>query len=366
MKTRLLTGILLSLNMPFFAKADISISLPQDSGLDYIQYYYAPINQYANAKSRSERGLVVDSVKVENSKAMIKIPENSGNYMFGCEIASHDISLYGTPNDNISLNIESINPFDYILGGSPLADAMNDLNKLSNPVMNKFYAASPEQRQNPEYMQNIVNEYNIVQTDFILADPQGLAAPIALMNLEGNDFIANYEKNEKNFTSSIVFPLIKQQYDREKRNQELEKKQQALQSGEMDAPNFTLKDLEGKEISLSDFRGKWVILDFWGSWCPWCIKGFPELKETYEEYKKELEVIGIDCNESEADWRAGVKKYELPWVNVYNPSDSNVTSEYGVQGYPTKAIVDPEGKIRNITVGHDPNFFTILKDLMGK
>ncbi len=142
--------------------------------------------------------------------------------------------------------------------------------------------------------------------------------------------------------------------------------QQALASGEVEAPNFTLKDLEGKDVSLSDFRGKWVILDFWGSWCIWCIKGFPELKEAYEKYKDELVIIGIDCNEGETEWRAGVAKYELPWVNVYCPKDNTLTAEFGVQGFPTKAIVDPEGKIRNITTGHNPEFFTALANLLGK
>ncbi len=47
------------------------------------------------------------------------------------------------------------------------------------------------------------------------------------------------------------------------------------------APEFTLEDINGKNFSLSDLKGKWVILDFWGSWCHWCMKGFPALKEAY-------------------------------------------------------------------------------------
>lgn len=134
----------------------------------------------------------------------------------------------------------------------------------------------------------------------------------------------------------------------------------------VEAPNFTLKDLDGKDVSLSDYRGKWVILDFWGSWCPWCIKGFPELKEAYAKYGDELVVIGIDCRESEEKWREGVKEYELPWVNVYNPENSNLTNEYNIQGYPTKFIIDPDGFIANMTIGHDPSFFVALESLLGR
>lgn len=157
-----------------------------------------------------------------------------------------------------------------------------------------------------------------------------------------------------------------QDESKEARRKALELKLETLQSGTVDAPGFTLKDLEGKDVSLSDFKGKWVILDFWGSWCPWCIKGFPELKEAYEKYAGQLEIIGIDCRESKEDWKAGVEKYQLPWINVYNPEGSELTNEYAVPGFPTKVIVNPEGKISNITVGHDPAFFEVLAKLLGK
>lgn len=164
----------------------------------------------------------------------------------------------------------------------------------------------------------------------------------------------------------ITNPINAQEESQDARLQEIEKKLEMMESGDFTAPNFTLKNLEGQDVSLEDFRGKWVILDFWGSWCPWCIKGFPELKEAYSKYGDELVIIGIDCRESEEEWRAGVEKYELPWVNVYNPQDSNLTEEYNIPGYPTKFIIDPQGIIRNVTIGHDPEFFDALTKFMGK
>lgn len=129
------------------------------------------------------------------------------------------------------------------------------------------------------------------------------------------------------------------------------------------APNFTLKDLRGKEVSLSDFKGKWVVLDFWGSWCKWCVIGIPEMKKAYEKYHpKGLEIIGIDCNEPQEAWREAVERYELPWVHLYNPDGrgKGITAEYEIQGYPTKVIVDPDGFIYDIVIGEDPVFYEIL------
>lgn len=130
------------------------------------------------------------------------------------------------------------------------------------------------------------------------------------------------------------------------------------------APQFTLNDINGAPLSLSDLKGKWVILDFWGSWCPWCIKGFPSLKEAYKEYAGKVEILGIDCRDSQQVWKDAVKKYELPWLQVYCPDDSDLLQKYEIQGFPTKFIIDPEGNIANVTIGEDPEFFNILKGLV--
>ena len=133
------------------------------------------------------------------------------------------------------------------------------------------------------------------------------------------------------------------------------------------APDFTLNDLNGKPLTLSSLRGKYVILDFWGSWCGWCIKGFPRMKEYYQKYAGKFEILGIDCNDPEERWKAAVEKYELPWLHVYTPrSEIKVLQQYEIQGFPTKIIVDPDGKIVKIIEGEDPAFYTFLDQLFGK
>ncbi len=158
-------------------------------------------------------------------------------------------------------------------------------------------------------------------------------------------------------------PLYQSLIDRLEEQAKREEEAQKLQAAGRQAPDFTLNDINGKPLALSSLRGKYVILDFWGSWCGWCIKGFPEMKNYYKKYSGKFEILGVDCNDSEQKWKDAVKKHELPWLHVYNPNDSKVLADYGVQGFPTKIIIDPQGKIVKTIVGEDPAFYTLLDEL---
>ena len=132
------------------------------------------------------------------------------------------------------------------------------------------------------------------------------------------------------------------------------------------APDFTLEDINGNALSLSSLKGKYVILDFWGSWCGWCIRGIPSMKEYYAKYAGKFEILGIDCNETQEKWKAAVKKYELPWLHVYCTRESNVFIDYAIEGFPTKIVVGPDGNIVKTIIGEDPAFYEFLDELFGK
>lgn len=129
------------------------------------------------------------------------------------------------------------------------------------------------------------------------------------------------------------------------------------------APDFTLNDIHGKPFALSSLRGKYVVLDFWGSWCHWCIKGMPQMKEYYAKYGDRLEVVGIDCEDTDTKWKAAVKAHGLPWVHVYAPKDSPVVTQYAVKGFPTKIVIDPEGTILKVVEGENNTFYKFLDGL---
>ena len=147
------------------------------------------------------------------------------------------------------------------------------------------------------------------------------------------------------------------------RQQEMQNK--TLPMGSM-APEFTLNDIKGQPFSLSSLRGKYVVLDFWGSWCGWCIKGFPEMKKYYAKYKDKMEILGMDCNDTEEKWKKAVADNELPWQHVYVPRGSKLLIDYMITGFPTKIIISPDGKVLTTIIGEDPRFYEILDKLFAE
>ena len=130
------------------------------------------------------------------------------------------------------------------------------------------------------------------------------------------------------------------------------------------APDFSAKQIDGTVFTLSSLQGKYVVLDFWGSWCIWCIRGIPNMKEAYAKHKDKVEFVGIACRDTEEKWKAATKKYELPWISTLNPAANDLVKVYGIEGFPTKIVIDPKGNIAKIILGEDPAFYSYLEELL--
>lgn len=118
------------------------------------------------------------------------------------------------------------------------------------------------------------------------------------------------------------------------------------------APAFTINDANGTPVSLSSFRGKYVLLEFWASWCVPCRKQIPALKAAYEKYKdKGFTILSISVDADKSKWEKALKEENLAWINVRDvvdksrPSDISLARLYGVTPIPDNFLVDPDGKI---------------------
>lgn len=110
------------------------------------------------------------------------------------------------------------------------------------------------------------------------------------------------------------------------------------------APLFTLNDIDGKEISLDKLKGKYVLIDFWASWCGPCIGEIKYLKEAYQKYgKKNVVFLSISVDKDETAWKTAVEKHNLTWHQLRDTE--KVADDYKVSGIPRILLINKEGKI---------------------
>ena len=110
------------------------------------------------------------------------------------------------------------------------------------------------------------------------------------------------------------------------------------------APEFSLKDLQGQRRTLSELSGKVVVLDFWGSWCPPCVKAVPGLNHLAKKLEGRAVFISIDEGDSETTWRRFVAKNDMSWPQCWDVG--RYAHVYNVHAYPTYVIIDGEGLVR--------------------
>ncbi len=345
----------------------VTIQLPADYQNNTLVVSHVTIDNIFNAKKQEDLKIVYDTLEVKNGVAELKL-DAAGAARYNIEapmVTMTEPDFYAAPNEKLEVNIKNFDPLDYEVKGTQLMEDLTAITSITRPIQQEYVdLVNNNENVTEEQLKEIMGRYDVAIKQFVAENPKSPAVPFVIMDLSGDDFKAIYDNMTPEAKKSILMPyaeLYNQQTEemQNARNEENERKAEVA-SGTITAPNFTLPDLNGKEVSLSDFRGKWVVLDFWGSWCGWCVKGFPALKEAYTKYGDKIVVIGIDCNESEADWRAGVKQHQLPWINLYNGNNSDLYKAYNIEGFPTKAIVNPEGKLVDLTTGEDPSFYDRL------
>ena len=160
---------------------------------------------------------------------------------------------------------------------------------------------------------------------------------------------------------------IEAKYERSLEYKEYLENRKVVEEGSA-APAFTLADRNGKAVSLAGITAEYVVLDFWGSWCPPCIAGFPKMKEYYAKYLSRVEFVGIACNDKHEDWVAALDKYTPGWTQLFDDPADKVSVRYAIGAYPTKIVLGPDSgsgrKIVRIFTGEGDYFYDALDELM--
>ena len=135
---------------------------------------------------------------------------------------------------------------------------------------------------------------------------------------------------------------------------------------------FSQVGMDGNIVDITALKGKVVLVDFWGSWCVPCRLSHPALKKLYDKYNaKGFEIIGIsneaanstrDKAKQDIAWRKAIKEDGLPWLQVlYDPAINDLVKEYDINGYPTKFLIDQNGKFVMRILGNSEKFHAELE-----
>ncbi|CAJ1002901.1 MULTISPECIES: thiol-disulfide oxidoreductase ResA [Bacillales] len=118
-----------------------------------------------------------------------------------------------------------------------------------------------------------------------------------------------------------------------------------------DAPNFSLEQLNGPSIALSDLRGKGVVLNFWGTWCGPCKQEMPALQKQYEAYKdKGLVIVGVNIGETPVAVEPFLKQFGVTFP-ILMDRESQITKLYRIDKIPSTFFIDPDGEVKEIFLG---------------
>lgn len=133
------------------------------------------------------------------------------------------------------------------------------------------------------------------------------------------------------------------------------------------APDFSFTSLQGEHITLEDLKGKVVVLDFWGTWCPPCVESLPELRNLHKRYSKEpsFVLIGISSDSDEQIWKEFTEKNKMVWPQ-YRDRDRKILSAFNISAFPTYIVIDHEGIVRFQSTGFSWMRSSNLEDAIRK
>lgn len=348
------------------AMATIQVQMPQYPGASIVVEQKVLDESQVSPEPQT---LILDA-KGNATMQQAEIPVIISITYDGKPVVTNIFSTSGTDALSVSVSEEGT----ATVSGTQLAEGVNNIDKMLAPYFEQYSQIQALYQIDPQAATKQAEELDKASDDALLqyaADHKGAPELAYLLKfLSGENFMKVYDTLSLTDIPAPLAPAVEKMRNKTQQRLEAEKKMAALESGTTPAPGFTLPDLDGNMLSLTDFKGKWVILDFWGSWCRWCIKGFPELKELQAKYGDKLAIVGVDCRDSVQKWKDAVAKYEMTWTNLYNDCSSETPNAlldaYAVQGFPTKVIVDPQGVIKKIVVGADPEFPNILASFMGE
>jgi peroxiredoxin len=296
------------------------------------------------------KGMVTDPIKAQ------LVIDHKGQGLAGLGRNADVLALFLEKGDMSITAKDSVK--NAVIGGSKInGDNVKYKASTAGPdkamaMVNADYkAATSEQKNDQGFMDLLQTRFNkaqeekkAIQQQFIKQNPDSYISLLVLPELAGQDIDVSFAEplykglsaNLRNTTEGQAFAKAMDAA-------------RATSIGAM-APIFTQNDVNDKPVSLANFKGKYVLLDFWASWCGPCRGENPNVVKAYNHYKdKNFTVLGVSLDRpgKKDDWLAAIKADGLEWTQVSDLQfwNNGVAKQYGIRAIPQNYLIDPTGKI---------------------
>jgi peroxiredoxin len=348
----------------------------------------------------AEESVFRDTVLLENSRFSLNIPNKNfvevrifpvggkasirPSGIIAGFYESDLIRLFVSQGENISVKAHYDGlAIDFSAKGSELSESYSEFRASLVPHYRKRNEALQEITRlrnagdpltaGQDMLKNAITSINEIRNDFVEKNLDSPLAAFIVTSDFGNGFdnrrLISYKGRfqDKVLKTSIGIEYLRSVATAEKsgeREKERMIKEQAYQALKgKPAPDFTLKTAEGKDLTLSSLRGKYVVLEFWGSWCGWCLESMPEMVKYYDKYRQNIIVVTIACDDKDNKWRKAIKDFKMEgFINLFD-AEGTVARLYNIQAYPTHVIITPEGIAEP---QQDYDVFKRIDELFGK
>ena len=327
-----------------------------------------------------EGGRQVDSVMTDSEgNFTMEVPvKQTDFYKFYLDQKNAIILILNENNKEVKIGGDANNFTNtYTVEGSKDSDLMRqfflaqkEFKTKSDGVLKVIRTADPENRKvaQVEY-NNLVSEYNKRMKDWALKNASSPVALSMMSTLNPKDNIEVYDKVfaqlDKVIPHSKLYTNLKKSVEKLKQVDNQGQASGNITSGP--APEIAMNNPNGKTRKLSSLKGKYVLIDFWASWCAPCRRENPNVVKMYEKYKdKGFEIFGVSLDKDRKRWQAAIEADGLTWTQVSDLAGwgSAAAKKYGVTSIPHTVLLDKEGNII-ATKLRGPSLEAKLKELMG-